>query len=161
LEGNKMTDVKIKDWGYAAYIFPLREIDGKKQIMFFVYKSDWHGTLGGRIDKGEDARSALSREIGEELLGDVQFITDNMIEAPEKHIRKVPETCIERRRAYNEEHTFFVVKIPTDFELILNKEDLADCRIEWVDIKEIKNHPDKFRDTRENARSLISFLENL
>jgi len=152
----------IKEWAYAAYLFPVREINGQKQIAFLVYDNDWHGTIGGRIDGNETPRDAMCREALEELGEWAKSIIDNAIEIPEKYIRKVPDSCVERRCARNEEHTFFVSKVPADIEIKLNQEDLCGCHIEWVGIKELKNDPtQKFRDTRENVRAMISFFENL
>ena len=158
--GETMNNMEIKEWRHAVYLLPLREIDGKKQIAFLVYKNGWHTMIGGRQDEGEAPRQAICREVCEELGDDAKCIAECAIEISEKYRRQVHD--VERRGARNEEHTFFVAKVPADIEFNINQEDLCGCEIMWVDIDELKNSTvAEFRDTRENVRAMIKFIEKL
>jgi len=126
-------DYEIKDWRYAAYILPVREINGKKQVAFSVYtKSDWHGMIGGRIDDFETPHQAICREVCEELGECARFMADNTIEVPEKFRTPIRDAVY--RRARNEEWTIFIAKVPADTELAFCEKGNSGFDIRWLDI---------------------------
>ncbi|MCL2748550.1 MAG: AAA family ATPase [Alphaproteobacteria bacterium] len=154
-------DIEIKEWRYAAYILPVREINGKKQVAFIRYKSGWHGAIGGRQDGDETPREALCREILEELGESAKFITDNAIEVPEKMHAEIRDVSF--RRAKNEEHTFFITKIPATTEFVFCEKDNPGFKIVWLDVDALIDEKIViFKTARDyNARVLIPIIEDL
>lgn len=124
--------VEIKEWKYAAYILPLREIDGENQVALAVYKSGWHGLIGGRLDGDETPHQALCREVCEELGENAKFITEGAAEVPKKNIIKIRDVLF--RRAENEEHTYFVNKIPADTELVFCEKGNPGFDVKWLNV---------------------------
>jgi len=154
-------DNNIKEWNYAAYVLPVREINGKKQVALAVYKSGWHGMIGGRLDGNETPREALCREVCEELGESARFIADNAVEIPEKF--RTPMRDVLFRRAKNEEHTYFIVKIPADIELVFCEKDNPGFDIKWLDIDALADEKIiLFENAREySARVVIPAINNL
>ena len=125
-------DNNLKEWNYAAYILPVREIDGKKQVALSVYKNGWHCAIGGRKDSGESPRKTATRELIEELGDNAKIVMDNAVEIPEKNVCKIRDICF--RRAKNEEHTYFVALVPMNTELTFCEKDNPGFDIKWVDV---------------------------
>jgi len=153
---------EVKEWNYAAYVFLVREIDGKKQIAFLVY-GDWYGAIGGRQDGDETPREALIREICEEFGDGMKFIANAAIEMPEKYRFKVNDDNVLRRRARNEEHTFFVSKVPADSKLTICEEHLiSKCKIVWLNIEALEDgNFASFGDLRDVARAYMPVIKSL
>ncbi len=126
--------VEIKEWKYAAYILPLREINGQKQVALALYrKSNWHGLIGGRLDDGETPRDAMCREVCEELGDTAKCITHDAIEIPKKNVIKIRDILF--RRAENEEHTYFVARVPADTRLVFCEKGNSGFDVKWIDFE--------------------------
>lgn len=125
--------VEIKEWKYAAYILPVREFNGQTQVALAVYKSGWHGLIGGRLDEGENPREAMCREVCEELGTCAKFITDNAIAVPETNKIRIRDILF--RRAKNEEHTYFVAKVPSDTKLVFCEKGNPGFDVKWLNFE--------------------------
>jgi predicted kinase/8-oxo-dGTP pyrophosphatase MutT (NUDIX family) len=130
-------DNNLKEWNYAAYVLPVCEINGKKQVALSVYKSGWHCAIGGRRDGDESPRETVTREIMEELGDTAKSIMDNAVEVSEKSLNKVRDVWF--RRAKNEEHTYFIAPVPADTELVFCEKDNPGFDIKWLDIDALGN----------------------
>ena len=126
-------DNNIKEWKYAAYIFPVRKVNGCIQVAMAVYKSGWHGLIGGRLDGNETPREAMCREVCEELGKTALVITDGAIVVPQSHKVRVRDVLF--RRAKNEEHTYFISMVPADIELVFCEKDNEGFDVKWIDLK--------------------------
>ena len=129
----------IKEVSYAAYIIPVRIMDGKKQIAILEYAPGAYGTIGGRFDEGEtSAKVALKRELNEELGKSAEFMVDIAQEIKEPYRFKVAEHKIEKRGAYNEAHMFFVAKITNDTKLEFCEErEETTIKVVWLDAESL------------------------
>ena len=152
----------IKEISYAAYIIPVRIIDGKKQIALLEYAPGAYGPIGGRFDEGEtNAIVALRREIIEELGQDAIFMVDSAKKISVSYKFKVAEHKIEKRGAYNEEHFFFVAKIPSDtlFEFCEQREE--NIKLVWLDSESlIDSNIIQFQDQREYFKAYLMPIVN-
>ena len=94
----------IKDKSFSAYILPVRS-DGR--VALLQYGENGFGTIGGRLDDGEDFITALKRELTEEL-GDITAeLADVAVAVPVPYSFKHPNIVrAEKRGAWNEEHHF-------------------------------------------------------
>lgn len=128
-------DNNIREWKYAAYILPVRKIDGRAQVAMAVYKSGWHGLIGGRLDADETPRQAMRREVCEELGDSALYITDGAIEVPNTHKIRVRDVLF--RRAKNEEHTYFVSYVRPNTELVFCEKDNDGVDIKWIDLERL------------------------
>lgn len=126
-------DNNIKEWKYAAYIFPVRKINGRIQVAMAVYKSGWHGLIGGRVDGDETPRQAMCREVCEELGDNALFITEGAIAIPD--VQKVKIHDVIFRRAKNEEHTYFVSRVSPDAELVFCEKGNDGFDVKWIDLE--------------------------
>lgn len=125
-------NVEIKDVKFASYLLPVREINGEKQVAMIVYKTGWHGLIGGRLEDGETPRVAMCREVYEELGKNAKFITDNAVQVPETNKIKIRDVLF--RRAKNEEHTYFVNKVPNDTQLVFCEKGNPDFDVKWLNV---------------------------
>ena len=122
----------IKDISYAAYIIPFRERGNKKEFAILKYEGGY-GDIGGRFDNNEtDARTALRREITEELGLEASFLADEAIEIPTHEISEVSKERIQIRGAYREDHTFFIVKVPDNLNLTFCEKREEKIILEWL-----------------------------
>ncbi|MDR1338059.1 MAG: NUDIX hydrolase [Rickettsiales bacterium] len=153
-------NIEIKEWKYAAYIFPVREINGQKQVAMAVYKSGWHGLIGGRLDGNETPSEAVCREVCEELGESAKFITYDAIEIPEKNRIKIRDVLF--RRAENEEHTYFVKKVPADTELVFCEKGNPGFDVKWLNIDLLSDEKIiVFEDMRQYfINSVIPFIKS-
>ena len=53
----------IKEKSYSAYILPVSDT----RVALLRYGQNGYGPIGGRLDDGEDYKTALKRELAEEL----------------------------------------------------------------------------------------------
>ncbi|MCL2017428.1 MAG: AAA family ATPase [Alphaproteobacteria bacterium] len=125
-------DNNLKEWNYAVYILPVREIDGKKQVALSVYKTEWYCAIGGRKDGNESPRETAIREMIEELGDSARSVMDNAMEFSKKNICKIRDIWF--RRAKNEEHTYFIARVSADTELSFCEKDNPGFEIEWLDV---------------------------
>ena len=98
----------IKEMSFSAYIIPVR--DGR--IAMLRYGENGYGFIGGRLDDGEDFKTALRRELTEELGIDATALMDDLIEIDGGEIEGIcwvdfPETRPELEYAWSmEPHNF-------------------------------------------------------
>jgi 8-oxo-dGTP pyrophosphatase MutT (NUDIX family) len=153
--------VKITEWAYAAYVLPVREIDGKKQVALAVYKDIWHSLIGGRLDDGETPHAAICREVCEELGDNARCITDGAIQIPETNKIKIRDVMF--RRAENEEHTYFIKKVPADIKLVFCEKGNPGYEIKWLDFELLGDEKvTASQDMRRyHATRVIPFIKNL
>ncbi len=130
-------DNNIKEWKYAAYILPVRKINGHVQVAMAVYQSGWHGLIGGRLDGDETPAQAMCREVYEELGDTAMFITEKAIIVPHSHKIKVHDVLF--RRAKNEEHTYFISIVPEDTELACHEQSSDRFDVKWIDLELLAN----------------------
>ena len=147
----------IKELSYSAYVLPVR--DGR--VALLKYGETGYGPIGGRLDDGEDFKTALRRELTEELGADASALVDNVVEIPVPYAFRhpTPERA-QKRRAYAEEHHFFLVHIPEDMELNFCEDRPEDISVVWISADELLT-PEitPFDDMRDFYRSHI--LPNL
>ncbi|MDL2295923.1 NUDIX hydrolase [Lachnospiraceae bacterium OttesenSCG-928-E19] len=127
--------VEIKEWKYAAYILPMREVDGQKQVAMAVYKSGWHGLIGGRLDEGETPHDAMCREVCEELGENTKFLTCNAIQIPDTNKIQIRDVLF--RRAKKEEHTYFVARVPDDTKLVFCEKGNPGFEVRWINVESL------------------------
>ena len=128
---------KIKDKSFSAYILPIRS-DG--HVALLQYEGSGFGTIGGRLDDGEDFIKALKRELTEELGGIAADLADvvNAVSVP--YSFKHPNIVrAEKRGAWNEEHHFFIAKMPTNMDLMFCENRPEKISVVWIEPKELLN----------------------
>lgn len=126
----------IKELSYSAYILPVR--DG--QVALLKYGENGYGPIGGRLDDGEDFKTALRRELTEELGESASALADSAIEIPEPYTFRhpTPERA-QKRGAWAEEHHFFIVHVPDDMELNFCENRPEEISVAWVDHNDLLN----------------------
>ncbi len=126
----------IKDISYSAYILPVR--DG--QVALLKYGENGYGPIGGRLDDGEDFKSALRRELIEELGESASALADNVVEIPVSYAFRhpTPERA-KKRGAYAEEHHFYILHVPDDVELNFCEDRAEEISVAWVDHNDLLN----------------------
>ena len=153
----------IKDISYAAYIIPFRERGNKKEFAILRYEGGY-GDIGGRFDNNEtDARTALRREITEELGLEASFLADEAIEIPTHEISEVSKERIQIRGAYREDHTFFIVKVPDNLNLTFCEKREEKIILEWLPLSAMLDINVTYRKEKiEFCRNyIIPFIEKL
>lgn len=126
----------IKDISYSAYILPVR--DG--QVALLKYGENGYGPIGGRLDDGEDFKTALRRELTEELGESTSALADSVVEIPVPYAFRhpTPERA-QKRGAWAEEHHFFIVHVPDDMELNFCENRPEEISVAWVDHNNLLN----------------------
>ena len=137
----------IKDISYSAYILPVR--DG--QVALLKYGKNGYGPIGGRLDDGENFKTALRRELTEELGNMATVLANHAVEIPVPYAFRhpTPERA-QKRGAYAEEHHFFIVHVPEDMELTFCENRPEDISVVWISSDELlKPQITPFDDMRE------------
>lgn len=129
--------IMIKDKSFSAYILPVRS-DGR--VALLQYGENGFGTIGGRLDDGEDFITALKRELIEELGGITADLADVAVAVSVPYSFKHPNIArAEKRGAWNEEHHFFVAKMPNNTDLTFRENRPEKISVVWIEPKELLN----------------------
>ena len=130
----------IKDKTYSAYIIPVRIKDGSPQIALLNYGSDNYGPIGGRLDDGENFKTALRRELTEELGAKSLKILDLITEVPVPYSFKhtSPERA-EKRGAWSEEHHYFITQETNGCNLQFCEKRDEQISVVWMNAPELAN----------------------
>ena len=119
----------IKDISYSAYMLPVQ--NGKVAVL--KYGENGYGPIGGRLDEGEDFKTALHRELTEELGDAAGALANSAVEIPVPYSFRhpTPERA-KKRGAYAEEHHFYIVHISDDMELDFCEDCPEDISVVWL-----------------------------
>ena len=130
----------IKDKSYSAYVIPVRTKDNKTQFAMLDYGSHNYGSIGGRLDDGEDFKTALRREVFEELGPQSLPILDLTTEIPVPYSFKhtSPERA-EKRGAWAEEHHYFITRETNNIDLKFCEKRDEKISVAWLDISDLTN----------------------
>ena len=145
--------VMIKELSYSAYVLPVR--DGK--VALLKYGENGYGPIGGRLEDGEDFKTALRRELTEELGESTSALVDNVVDIPVPYAFRhpTPERA-QKRGAYAEEHHFFLVHVPEDMKLTFCEDRPENISVIWIDTDELLSQQiTPFDDMREFYASQI------
>ena len=147
----------IKELSYSAYVLPVRN----GQVALLKYGENGYGPIGGRLDDGEDFKTALRRELTEELGESVSALADQVVEIPVPYAFRHPTTeRAQKRGAWAEEHHFYIVHIPDDMELNFCENRDEEISVIWMSADNLLNPQiTPFDDMREFYASHI--LPNL
>lgn len=119
----------IKEISYSAYVIPV--CNGR--VAMLQYGKNGYGFIGGRLDDGEDFKTALRRELGEELGKNATVLADSVVEIPLPYsFRHQTQARAEKRGAYAEEHHFYIAHIPEDMELNFCENRAEDISVVWL-----------------------------
>lgn len=126
----------IKDLSFSAYIIPIR--NGRLGLL--RYGENGYGSIGGRLDDGEDFITALRRELTEELGASAAKLADMAVALPVSYCftHTNPER-VQKRGARAEEHHFFVVPVPADMELNFCEDRPEQISVVWLTPSELLN----------------------
>lgn len=121
----------IKDKSYSAYILPICN----DKVALLRYGEDGYGPIGGRLDDGEDFKTALRRELTEELgeqsLKMLDLITEIPVAYSFKHTD--PERA-EKRGAWSEEHHYFISHETENLDLKFCEKRNENISVVWLNI---------------------------
>jgi ASC-1-like (ASCH) protein/8-oxo-dGTP pyrophosphatase MutT (NUDIX family) len=147
----------MKDISFSVYVLPVRN----GQVALLKYGEHGYGPIGGRLDDGEDFKTALRRELTEELGESASVMADNMVEIPVTYAFRHPSPeRAQRRGAWAEEHHFYIVHIPDDMELSFCENRDEEISVVWLSADDLlKPEITPFDDMREFYASYI--LPNL
>ena len=126
----------IKELSYSAYVLPVRN----GRVALLRYGENGYGPIGGRLDDGEEFKTALRRELTEELGDGATTLADSAIEIPVPYAFRhpTPERA-QRRGAWAEEHHFYIVHVPDDMELNFCENRPEEISVAWVDPDDLLN----------------------
>lgn len=121
----------IKDKSYSAYILPIR--NGK--VALLRYGEDGYGPIGGRLDDGEDFKTALRRELTEELGEQSLKMLDLITEIPVAYsFKHTDPQRAEKRGAWSEEHHYFISHETENIDLTFCEKRNENISVVWLDI---------------------------
>ena len=121
----------IKDKSYSAYILPIRN----EKVALLRYGEDGYGPIGGRLDSGEDFKTALRRELTEELGEQSLNLLDLVTEIPVAYsFRHTNPDRAEKRGAWSEEHHYFISHETGNLDLTFCEERDENISVVWLDI---------------------------
>ena len=124
----------IKDISLSAYVFPV--YDGK--IALLKYGENGYGPIGGRLDEGEDFKTALQRELTEELGKSVSVLANNIVEIPVPYaFRHATKERAQKRGAWAEEHHFYIMHIAEDIDLEFVENRTEEVSVVWLSPNEL------------------------
>lgn len=147
----------IKDISFSAYVLPVHN----GRVALLKYGKNGYGPIGGRLDNNEDFKTALRRELTEELGMNASVLADNAVEIPAAYAFRHPnQECAQKRGAWAEEHHFYIVHIPDDTELNFCENRDEEISVIWIAADDLLNPQiTPFDDMREFYASHI--LPNL
>ena len=121
----------IKDKSYSAYILPIR--NGK--VALLRYGEDGYGPIGGRLDDGEDFKTALRRELTEELGEQSLNLLDLVTEIPVAYsFKHTDPQRAEKRGAWSEEHHYFISHETENIDLTFCEKRNENISVVWLNI---------------------------
>lgn len=124
----------LKEISYSAYILP---ICGNK-VALLKYGKNGYAPIGGRLDDGEDFKTALRRELVEELGETALVLANNAVEIPVPYaFRHTTNERAEKRGAYAEEHHFYIVHTTDDMDLDFCEERDENISVVWLSIDDL------------------------
>lgn len=126
----------IKEKSYSAYILPVSDT----RVALLRYGQNGYGPIGGRLDDGEDYKTALKRELAEELGEKSLQIMDLITEIPVPYsFRHKTLERAEKRGAWGEEHHYFFTHETngTEFEFCEKRDE--NISVAWLNIADLTN----------------------
>lgn len=126
----------IKDVSFSAYVLPVRN----GRVALLKYGKNGYGPIGGRLDDAEDYKTALRRELTEELGESTSALVDNVVEIPVPYAFRHPnQERAQKRGAWAEEHHFYIVHIPDDMELNFCENRNEEISVVWMSADDLLN----------------------
>ena len=137
----------IKGVSFSAYVLPVRN----GRVALLKYGENGYGPIGGRLDDGENFKTALRRELTEELGANASVLADNAVEIPVSYVFRHPnQERAQKRGAWAEEHHFYIVHIPDDMELNFCENRAEEISVIWMSADDLlKPEITPFDDMRE------------
>ncbi len=130
----------IKEKSYSSYIIPVRKNAGKIQIARLCYGSNNYGSVGGRLDNGENFKTALRRELCEELGEQSLKILDLITEIPVPYsFKHETKEHIEQRGAVCEEHHYFITHETDNINLEFCEKRNENISVVWMNVNDLIN----------------------
>ena len=121
----------IKDKSYSAYILPIRN----DKVALLRYGEDGYGPIGGRLDDGEDFKTALRRELTEELGEQSLNLLDLVTEIPVAYsFKHTDPQRAEKRGAWSEEHHYFISHETENIDLTFCEKRNENISVVWLNI---------------------------
>ena len=121
----------IKDKSYSAYILPIRN----DKVALLRYGENGYGPIGGRLDSGENFKTALRRELSEELGEQSLNLLDLVTEIPVAYsFRHTDPKRAEKRGAWSEEHHYFISHETENIDLTFCEKRNENISVVWLNI---------------------------
>lgn len=121
----------IKDKSYSAYILPIRN----DKVALLRYGEDGYGPIGGRLDSGENFKTALRRELTEELGEQSLNLLDLVTEIPVAYsFKHTDPQRAEKRGAWSEEHHYFISHETENIDLTFCEKRNENISVVWLNI---------------------------